>query len=129
MATNLHEEKSALDVQSWHNQRGQAENYHKELKIGFGQDQMPCGQSYANAVYFRIVVIAYNLFLGFRRLACLSSWGRHTMVTVRWKLIQIAGRIVHHAGQIVLKLMLETDLLLLIQSIRQRCYAESLAVT
>lgn len=129
VATNFPEEKSALDVLLWHNQRGQAENYNKELKAGFGQDQMPCGQSFANAVYFRIGVIAYNLFLGFRRLACPSSWGRHTMATFRWKLIQIAGRIVHHAGQIVLKLMVETDMLALIQGIRQRCSEESLAVT
>ena len=129
VATNLPEEKSALDVLAWHNQRGQAENYNKELKIGFGQDQMPCGQSSANAVYFRIGVIAYNLFLGFRRLACPRAWGRHTMATFRWKLIQIAGRIVHHAGQIVLKLKVETDLLLLIQNIRRRCYEEHLAAT
>jgi Transposase DDE domain group 1 len=129
VATNLPEEKSALDVLLWHNQRGQAENYHKELKAGFGQDQMPCGQSFANAVYFRIGVIAYNLFLGFRRLACPSSWGRHTIATVRWKLIRIAGRIVHHAGQVVLKLLVETDLLALIQGIRQRCSDESLAAT
>jgi hypothetical protein len=126
VATNFPEEKSGLDVLAWHNQRGQAENYNKELKIGFGQDQMPCGQSFANAVYFRIGVIGYNLFLGFRRLACPSSWGRHTMATFRWKLIQIAGRIVHHAGQIVLKLKVETDLLALIEGIRQRCYEESL---
>jgi hypothetical protein len=129
VATNLPEEKSALDVLAWHNQRGQAENFNKELKIGFGQDQMPCGQSYANAVYFRIGVIAYNLFLGFRRLACPEAWGRHTMATFRWKLIQIAGRIVHHAGKIVLKLKVEAALLLLIQGIRQRCYEESLAAT
>jgi len=44
VATNLPEEKSALDVLTWHNQRGQAENFDKELKIGFGQDQMPCGR-------------------------------------------------------------------------------------
>ena len=129
VATNLPEEKSALDVLAWHNQRGQAENYHKELKAGFGQDQMPCGQSHANAVYFRIGVIAYNLFLGFRRLACPQAWSRHTIATFRWKLIQIAGRIVHHAGQIVLKLKVETDLLALIQGIRQRCAEESLAAT
>jgi len=129
VATNLPEEKSALDVLAWHNQRGQAENYHKELKAGFGQDQMPCGQSHANAVYFRIGVIAYNLFLGFRRLACPEAWGRHTIATFRWKLIQIAGRIVYHAGQIVLKLRVETDLLALIQGIRQRCSEESLAGT
>lgn len=129
VATNQPEEKNALDVLLWHNQRGQAENYHKELKAGFGQDQMPCGQSHANAVYFRIGVIAYNLFLGFRRLACPEAWGRHTIATFRWKLIQIAGRIVHHAGQIVLKLRVETDLLGLIQGMRQRCYEESLVTT
>ncbi len=129
VAANLPEEKSALDVLSWHNQRGQAENCNKELKIGFGQDQMPCGQSHANAVYFRIGVIAYNLFIGFRRLACPADWSRHTMATVRWKLIQIAGRIVYHAGQVVLKLMVETDLLSLIRSIRRRCYEERMALT
>ena len=127
VATNLPEEKNPQDVLTWHNQRGQAENYNKELKIGFGQDQMPCGQSHANAVYFRIGVIAYNLFHGFRRLACPETWGRHTITTVRWKLVQIAGRIVRHAGQVILKLAVEAKLLTMVQGIRQRCYEESLA--
>lgn len=129
VATNLPEEKSPQDVLAWHNQRGQAENFNKELKIGFGQEQMPCGQSHANAVYFRIGVIAYNLFLGFRRLACPSAWGRHTISTFRWKLVQIAGRIVRHAGQVVLKLAVEADLLTLVNGIRRRCYEESVAAT
>ena len=127
VATNLPEEKSSQDVLAWHNQRGQAENFNKELKIGFGQEQMPCGQSHANAVYFRIGVIAYNLFLGFKRLACPEAWGRHTITTLRWKLVQIAGRIVRHAGQVVLKLAVEADLLALVCGIRLRCYEESLA--
>jgi hypothetical protein len=126
VATNLPEEKSPQDVLAWHNQRGQAENFNKELKIGFGQDQMPCGQSHANAVYFRIGVLAYNLFLGFKHLACPQAWGRHTIATFRWKLVQIAGRIVRHAGQVVLKLAVEADLLLLVNGIRRRCYEESM---
>jgi hypothetical protein len=126
VATNLPDEKTAQDVLPWHNQRGQAENFNKELKIGFGQDQMPCGQSHANAVYFRTGVIAYNLFLGFRRLACPEAWGRHTIATFRWKLVQIAGRIVHHAGRVILKLAVEADLLAIVRGIRRRCYEESL---
>jgi Transposase DDE domain group 1 len=63
VATNLPVEKSAQDVLTWHNQRGQAENYNKELKIGFGQDQMPCVQTHANAVYFRIDVLGSISFL------------------------------------------------------------------
>ena len=51
------------------------------------------------------------------------------MTTVRWKLIQLAGRIVHHAGQIVLKLLVEADLVELIHGIRCCCYEESLAAT
>lgn len=129
VATNMSEEKSPLDVLTWHNQRGQAENFNKELKIGFGQDQMPCGQSEANAVYFRIGVIAYNLFLGFKRLACPASWSLHTIATLRWKLIQTAGRIVRHAGRVVLKLAVEADLLVLVHGIRRQCYEESMAVT
>jgi hypothetical protein len=54
------EPKSAQKVLEWHNQRGQAENFLKELKEGLGLDRMPCGQSFANAVFFRIGVIAYN---------------------------------------------------------------------
>ena len=116
------EQKSALQVLEWHNQRGQAENFLKELKGGFGLDRMPCGQSGAHAVFLRIGVIAYNLFLGFKRLSCPKSWWRHTIATFRWKLIQIAGRIVHHAGQVILKLALDAEKLRLFRSIRKRCF-------
>ena len=54
------EQKSTLQVLEWHHQRGQAENFLKELKGGLGLDRMPCGQSVANAVFFRIGVIAYH---------------------------------------------------------------------
>ena len=57
------EEKTAHEVLGWHNQRGQAEHFNKELKTGFGMEQLPCGDSGANAVFFRISVLAYNLFI------------------------------------------------------------------
>ena len=63
-------EKTAHAVLRGHNQRGQAENFHKELKHGLGLEQLPCGDSGAHAVFFRIGVRAYNLFIGFKRLAC-----------------------------------------------------------
>jgi hypothetical protein len=115
------EKKSAAEVLEWHNQRGQAENFNKEIKSGFGLEQMPCGQMWANAVYFRLGVIAYNLFIGFKRLPCLGSWAHHTIETFRWKLIQVAGRIVRHAGRVILKLMVGADELALFQRIRRSC--------
>jgi hypothetical protein len=127
VATNwLEEEKNTREVLEWHNQRGQAENFNKELKIGMGMERMPCGQSYANAVFFRIGVLAYNLFIGFKRLSCPESWMRQTIATFRWKMVQIAGRIVRHAGKTVLKLMIDLEKLELFKGIRHKCFELSL---
>jgi len=122
------EEKNAVEVLQWHNQRGQAENFNKELKIGFGMERMPCGQTEANAVFFRIGVIAYNLFVGFKRLSCPESWAKHTIATFRWKIIQTAGRIVKHSGNIFLKLAAEIEKLELFKGIRKRIFEMSLAL-
>jgi len=121
------EEKGALQLLAWHNQRGQAENFLKELKAGLGLDRMPCGQGFANAVFFRLGVIAYNLFLGFKRLSCPQAFWHHTIATLRWKLIQVAGRIVHHGRQLILKLALDGEKLRLFRSIRKRCYELAVA--
>jgi hypothetical protein len=127
VATNwLEEEKNTEGVLKWHNQRGQSENFNKELKIGLGMERMPCGQSYANAVFFRIGVIAYNLFIGFKRLTCPESWMRHTIATFRWKMVQVAGRIVRHAGETVLKLMIDLERLDLFKGIRRKSFELSL---
>jgi Transposase DDE domain group 1 len=127
VATNwVEEEKSREEVLTWHNQRGQAENFNKELKIGLGMERMPCGQSHANAVFFRIGVIAYNLFIGFKRLACPESWAKHTIATFRWKMVQVAGRIVKHAAETVLKLMVDLEKLEFFKGIRRKSFELSL---
>src|SRR4030042_829617 len=120
------EEKDTAAVLKWHNQRGQAENFNKEIKIGFGMERMPCGQTYANAVFFRIGILAYNLFVGFKRLSCPESWMKHTITTFRWKMVQVAGRIVKHAGQMVLKLMIDLEKLELFRKIRGKSFELSL---
>jgi len=102
IATNRME--SAEDVVTWYNQRGDhSENRIKELKIGFGMERMPCGQFEANAVFFRIGVLAYNLYRLFLLKILSTSWHRHQVQTVRWRLYQIAGKIVFHGGQVFLK--------------------------
>jgi hypothetical protein len=69
VATNCPEaEKSAQAVLDWHHQRGQAEHVTKELKHGVGLERVPCGETWANAVWCRLGVIAYNLVIGFNRL-------------------------------------------------------------
>jgi hypothetical protein len=95
---------SAEEVVQWYNQRGQcSENRIKELKIGFGMERMPCGQFEANAVFFRIGVLAYNVGRLFVLSTLDGSWHRHQVQTLRWKLYETAGKIVFHGGQVYLK--------------------------
>jgi hypothetical protein len=87
---------SAKEVVKWYNQRGQCnENRIKELKIGFGMERMPCGQFGANAVFFRIGVLAYNVGRLFVLSTLDMSWHRHQ--------VQTAGKIVFHGRYIYLK--------------------------
>jgi hypothetical protein len=122
----LEEEKNTHEVFDWHNQRGQAENFNKEVKIRFGMERMPCRQTYANTVFLRIGVIAYNLFVGFKRLSCPDSWMKQTIATFRWKMVHVAGRIVKHAGEVVLKLMIDLQKLELFRGIRKKAFELSL---
>ncbi len=95
---------STADVLIWYRQRGEhSENGIKELKIGFGMERMPCGQESANAAFFRIGVIAHNLFVLFKHSALGEGWQRHRVATVRWRLFQVPGRLVRHAGTWTLK--------------------------
>jgi hypothetical protein len=76
IATNRIETAEA--VVQWYNQRGKcSENRIKELKIGFGMERMPYGQLNANAVFFRIGTLAYNLFRLFVLETLAPSWHRH----------------------------------------------------
>jgi len=120
IATNR--EEQAEEVVFLHNQRGQAENFIKELKDGFGMNWMPCAETYANAVFFRIGVIAYNLFLALKLLGLPGWWRTSTIATVRWKLYQVAARLVYHARQVLLKLATSVDKINLFRQVCYRCF-------
>ena len=97
-------EESAEEVVKWYNQRGEcSENRIKDLKIGFGMERMPCGQFEANAVFFRMGVLSYNIGRLFVLKTLDESWHRHQVQTLRWKLYQSAGKIVFHGRSVYLK--------------------------
>ncbi len=96
---------SAEEALRWYNQCGQcSENRIKELKIGFGMERMPCGQFEANAVFFRIGVLAYNVGRLFVLKTLDESWHHHQVQTLRWKLYNTAGKIVFRSHYVWLKI-------------------------
>lgn len=118
--------ESAEATVAFYNQRGDAsENRIKELKIGFGMERMPCGQFSANAVFFRIGVLAYNLFVFFKTAALPEDWRRCQVQTIRWRFYQIAGKVTHHAGRVSLKV--REWMFALYEEVRAKCRELSLA--
>jgi len=102
IATNRTENVEQLV--KWYNQRGQcSENRIKELKIGLGMERMPYGQFEANAVFFRIGSLAYNVGRIFVLKTLDTSWYRYQVLTLRWKLYEISGKIVFHGRSVWLK--------------------------
>jgi len=94
----------AEEVVKWYNHRGGSmENRTKNLKIGFGMERMPCGKFEASAVFFRIGVLAYNLERLFALNTLDSSWHKHQIQTLRWKLYGTASKVVFNGGAIWLK--------------------------
>jgi hypothetical protein len=119
IASNRENEDAATTME-WYSKRGDhSENRIKDLKIGFGMDYMPCGTFSANAVFFSIGVLTYNLYLGFRSAALGSGWERSQVQTVRWRLFQTAGKIVRHGRQVFLKI--SAAMLEVFAAIRERC--------
>lgn len=104
IATNYsEEEKDGEEVIHWHNERGNSENYNKEVKIGFNLDYLPCGEFEANGVWFGLGILAYNLFIASKMYLFPESWLKKTIRTVRWQFIQMAGRVIRRSRYLILR--------------------------
>jgi hypothetical protein len=105
-AIKIHDESipEACKAVWQYNERAQMENHIKELKIGVGMEQMPCGEFEANAMYFSIGVLTYNLMIAQKYFVIQEGMQSCTIVTLRWKLVQVAAWIAKHGNRIRLKI-------------------------
>jgi hypothetical protein len=107
-----------------HRQRGEtSENKIKELKNGFNMSYLPTSNFEANSFYFAIGTLAYNLFLLFKQILD-KNLQKHTVKTIRYKLYNIAGKVVNHARQTILKV--NEQFIELLNNIRQKAYDVSI---
>ena len=119
IATNR-DDLAPEEVVWFHNRRGQAENLIKELKIGFGMEQMSSGDFGANSLWFAIGVLAYNLTQAQKFLFLEADWRPRTIATLRWRLINVAGRLVRHGRRWVLRLAASAEKFALFLDLRRR---------
>ncbi len=88
----------------WYNQRGEdSENRIKELKLDFGGDVLPCSDFGANALYFMISSLSFNL-LALMRLFLPEEMAHHRVITIRWRVYAVAAKIVKTGRQIFIQM-------------------------
>jgi hypothetical protein len=113
---------SAMEVVYWYNRRGNCENWIKEGKLGFGVEYLPCSQLGANAVFFRIGLLAYNLFIAMKFLVFPKEYQTRQIRTIRWRIYDWAGYLVKHAGQRALRISASREVVRFFRRCRHRCW-------
>jgi hypothetical protein len=93
-----------VELLRWHRERCNCENHIKELKHGFGLASLPSGDFFVNAVYLRIMTLAFNLIASFKRYVLPASWSHHTLKTLRFRLLSVPAVVVRHARQLCVRI-------------------------
>lgn len=105
--TNL--DAAATDVEQVYHQHGTSEQYHAELKSDLGVERLPSGKYHANELHLLFSMVAFNLLrrIGTQLLLTGKSPGKRgrrlRLRTVLQSAMYLAGLVVSHAGQLVLR--------------------------
>jgi len=103
IATSL-DHMSDSEIISWYGMRAEkSENKIKELMLDFGGAHMPCGQFDANALYFSICTLSYNLFVMLRN-HLPNEFRKSRVKAVRHRVYAMAAKLIKHSRRFMLKL-------------------------
>jgi IS4 transposase len=78
----------------WYEQRGQAENFIKELKRDLDADRLSCSAYRANAFRLQLHALAYNLLVFFRRAVLVGTeLAAASIGSLRLRLLKAGARV------------------------------------
>lgn len=89
---------------AWYRKRGQCENQIKELKWDFELRILPSGDFFVNAVYLRIISLAYNLFVALKTLVLPGAYKSLHLKTLLFRVLGVPAIVAYHARRLWLKL-------------------------
>lgn len=89
---------------AWYRRRGQCEQRIGELKWDFELRVLPSGDFFVNALYLRIITLAYNLFLALKTLKLPEQYKPLRLKTLLFRVLGIPALVTHHARRLWLKL-------------------------
>ena len=82
----------------------QGEEVHDVLKSDLAGGRLPSGLFGANAAWWAIAVLAFNLNSAMKRLVLGGQWVSRRLKGVRFALIALPGRVVRHARRLIIRL-------------------------
>ena len=89
----------------WSRQRcGKGEEVHAVLKEDLAGGRLPSGLFGANAAWWAITVLAFNLNSAMKQLALGKEWVSKRLKAVRFGIIDIPGRVARHARRLIINL-------------------------
>lgn len=103
----------------WHRKRcGKSEQVHSTQKEGLAGGQFPSNLFGANAAWWAIMVVSFNLNRLMQLAALPKDLKESKMKALRFHVIQLPGRVIHHARSVYVRV--ESHCCELLQSIRDK---------
>jgi hypothetical protein len=112
----------------WSRERcGRAEAAHSAMKEDFAGGVLPSGDFGENAAWWAIMILAYNLNSIMKRHALGEGWTDKRMKAIRFAVINLPGRVMKHARQMVVRIAAGHPSLSLLVEARGKILAMALA--
>ncbi len=105
----------------WHRARcGKGEEMHGIMKQDLAGGRLPSSRFGANAAWWGIMVLAFNLNSLMKRLVLPEGWAPRRLKAIRFGFINLAGRVVYRARQLVIRLSQGHPAYQLLMEVRRR---------
>jgi len=119
LVTNRTEE--GLSLIHWHRERcGDSEKAHSTEKSELAGGQFPSAKFGANAAWWQIMILAFNINALMKKLALPKDLKTKSLKGLRFHLINLAGQVIEHGRVLFIKL--EASVCELVAKIRQQIY-------
>ena len=102
IVTNIDDDPVSLEA--WFRERAQIEERIKDSKLGMALRHLPSGSAQVNAVWMWAALLALNCSVLLQALGGIDTCGRAHGKRLRRELIGVPGRLVRHAGQLLVRL-------------------------
>lgn len=90
----------------WYRERcGKSEEAHSIMKEDLAGGKFPSGLFGANAAWWQVMILAFNLSSAMKRLVLGGEWVSKRLKAIRFWLINVPGRVLAHARGLIIRLV------------------------